>query len=187
MKKLASILIAAFVLCLLPSTFAAAQKTDMVFVNEAAGPAYTVTVSGLDASGSWKKESANGLTFSCNGDFSKFIGVKLNGALLDPSKYTAKAGSTIITIKPEHLDTLPAGKHSVEIMFTDGSVETEFTILAADTTTEPTDPKDKDKTPNTGDDSNPILWLWLGGASLAMLCGMTVIGWKRKRQGTANQ
>ena len=37
--------------------------------------------------------------------------------------------------------------------------------------------------PRTGDDSNMTLWLMIGGASLAMIGGMILTGWKKKNNG----
>jgi hypothetical protein len=192
MKKIAGIIIAAvFVLCLSPQTYAAAGQnggqTELVLVYEAS-PTYTVTIIGLDASGSWNKGTTNGLTFICNGNFVKFTGLKLDGVLLDPARYTAISGSTIITFKPEYLDTLAVGKHTVELMFTDGSVETEFTILAAGSTTEPsdpskppTDPKDPNApAPGTGDNSNMTWWFTLCGVSVFGLIMTFFAGRRRK-------
>ena len=65
-----------------------------------------------------------------NGDFSKFTGVKVDGNLIDKSNYTAKEGSTIITLKASYLNTLSAGTHTVEILWTDDSASTTFTIKA---------------------------------------------------------
>lgn len=42
--------------------------------------------------------------------------------------YEAKSGSTIVTLKSSYLDTLAAGAHSLEILWTDGSASVAFTI-----------------------------------------------------------
>ena len=42
--------------------------------------------------------------------------------------YEAKSGSTIVTLKSSYLDTLTAGTHSLEILWTDGSASTAFAI-----------------------------------------------------------
>ena len=44
--------------------------------------------------------------------------------MIDKSNYTAKEGSTIITLKASYLNTLSAGTHTVEILWTDGSAST---------------------------------------------------------------
>lgn len=85
-------------------------------------------INGADSN--WTLESSEGLTIRGNGDFYKFTEVKVDGELLDPSNYTAKEGSTIITLQASYLNTLAAGKHTVEIIWTDGSVSTAFTINA---------------------------------------------------------
>ena len=42
--------------------------------------------------------------------------------------YEAKSGSTIVTLKSSYLDTLTAGTHNLEILWTDGSASAVFTI-----------------------------------------------------------
>lgn len=85
-------------------------------------------INGADSD--WIQGSSEGLTIRGDGDFYKFTEVKVDGELLDPSNYTAKEGSTIITLQASYLNTLAAGKHTVEILWTDGSVSTAFTINA---------------------------------------------------------
>ena len=63
-----------------------------------------------------------------NGEFSKFTCVKVDGSIIDASNYTAREGSTIITLKAEYLDTLAEGSHSFELVWTDGSAYTTFTV-----------------------------------------------------------
>lgn len=63
-----------------------------------------------------------------NGEFSKFTGVKVDGELIDEENYTASEGSTIIALKKEYLDTLPEGTHSFEILWIDGSANTNFLV-----------------------------------------------------------
>ena len=70
------------------------------------------------------------LSIRGNGDFSKFAGVKVDGNLVDPNYYTAKEGSTIIILKSSYMNTLSAGTHTFEILWTDGSASTTFTINA---------------------------------------------------------
>ena len=73
--------------------------------------------------------------------------------------------------------------HTAALVFTDGSVETEFTIIPADVTPDPKDPNGK--TPDTGDNSNPALWLLLGSVSFVLLGGLIITERKRKRRSTA--
>ena len=116
------------------------------------------------ANSSWTLGSSEGLTIRGAGEFSKFTGVKVDGNLLDQNNYTAKEGSTIITLKASYLNTLGAGSHTAQILWTDGSAGTTFTINAN------TSGK-KDNVPKTGDNT-PVAWLFilagLSGAGLVL-------------------
>lgn len=138
---------------------------------------------------SWTLGSSEGLTIRGNGEFSKLVGVKQDGSLLDRINYTAREGSTIITLNASYLNTLAIGTHTVEILWTDGSADTVFTIHAdtsgnrdntqntnvilPDSSTLPDSTDRKDDVPKTGD-STPAVWLFvlagLSGAGL-MLTG----------------
>jgi hypothetical protein len=129
MKKTTCFVIAAaLILCLSPPIYAAASagaQVELSFTYTPAEPGYIVEVSGT-----WFRGSQIGLTATCNAEFSKFIGVKVDGILLDADMYIAASGSTVITLKPEYLMTLDIGEHSIQLLFTDGSVQTWFTIKA---------------------------------------------------------
>ena len=115
------------------------------------------------ANSSWIYGSDEGLTIRGNGEFSRFTGVRVDGRLLDQSNYTAREGSTIITLKTSYLNTLEAGTHTVEILWADGSASTIFIINASAF-------DKKDDVPKTGD-SMPLIWLFV----LAGLSGTGLI------------
>jgi len=94
----------------------------------------------------YTKGSSEGLTFTFNGPFSKFIGIKVNGYEVAEQYYDAKAGSTIITLKQSYLKNLTARKHTITVLYTDGEATAEFTVQA------------KATTPATGDDSGIMIW-----------------------------
>ncbi len=104
--------------------------TDLTMTPQASGmsPDYKITEG---ANGSWRRNSDGSLKFVANGDFSKFVGVKIDGVLIDPDNYTAVSGSTEITLKKEFLDTLSVGKHTLTVVYSDGECSTEFKIKAA--------------------------------------------------------
>ena len=77
---------------------------------------------------SYALQSGSSLTVRGNGDFSKFTGIKVDGVQIGAENYEAKSGSTIVTLKSSYLDTLTAGTHSLEILWTDGSASAAFTI-----------------------------------------------------------
>ena len=116
------------------------------------------------ANSSWTLGSSEGLTIRGAGEFSKFTGVKVDGNLLDQNNYTSKEGSTIITLKASYLNTLGAGSHTAQILWTDGSAGTTFTINANAS-------GKKDNVPKTGDHT-PVAWLFilagLSGTGLAL-------------------
>ena len=60
--------------------------------------------------------------------FAKFKGLKIDGTLIDESNYLKEERSTIITLKPEYLDTLAVGEHEMTIAYVDGEVSTNFTV-----------------------------------------------------------
>ena len=97
------------------------------------------------ANGKWDKTSKAGLEFISNGDFDKFEEVKVDGKTIDKKHYSAKAGSTIVTLKDSLLSTLGKGDHSLTLVFEDGKVETKFTIL------------EKETLPKTGDAVYPTM------------------------------
>ncbi|MBQ3488132.1 MAG: hypothetical protein IJA71_07590, partial [Clostridia bacterium] len=69
----------------------------------------------------WIRYSEGGLSFTANGAFSKFTGVKVDGKVLDPENYTAEEGSTVVTLKESWLDRQRNGKHTIQLTYTDGA------------------------------------------------------------------
>lgn len=119
-------------------------------------PEYTITKGG-DAK--WTLKSTKTLSFTASGDFDKFVGVSVDGKRISESQYTAKKGSTVITLKSAYLNTLKTGEHTITIHFDDGKAEASFTVLKAS----------DDTNPNTGD--NIHLWAALLFVSLTGLAG----------------
>ena len=133
------------------------------------------------ANSDWKQNTEETITIRGNGDFSKFVGVKIDGNTIDAKNYTAKEGSTIITLTTDYLKTLSIGTHTFEIVWTDGSASTNFTVSKNDSGSETAKDDDKNKNddsgsqtgdnhhitaPQTGDNSHLTLWISLLGASL---------------------
>ena len=133
------------------------------------------------ANSDWKQNTEETITIRGNGDFSKFVGVKIDGNTIDAKNYTAKEGSTIITLTTDYLKTLSIGTHTFEIVWTDGSASTNFTVSKNNSGSETRKDDDKNKNddsgsqtgdnhhitaPQTGDNSHLTLWISLLGASL---------------------
>ncbi len=62
----------------------------------------------------------------------KFMDVLMDGIYINPSNYTVKEGSTIITFYENYLRTLQEGEHIIKVDFTDGYADTMLTILSSD-------------------------------------------------------
>ena len=138
------------------------------------------------ANGSWTQNSDGTLTVRANGEFSKFTGVKVDGKLIDRENYTAKSGSTIVTLSKDYLATLSVGNHSLTVVFNDGECSTNFTVKAVGDNNPGTNPgttvtpDNTTNNPQTGDHSGIVLavvvLLVSGGA-------LTVLGIAKKKAG----
>ena len=161
------------------------------------------------ADSSWTENTDGSLAIRGSGAIAKFLRVLVDGTVVDPSNYTVTEGSTIITFKPEFLKTLPEGSHTFEIVWTDGTASTNFTVAKntsgnnggnnnngnnnsnnnsnndgssnnAGSNADATDTTIK--APKTGDTSNDALWVvLLAVASVAGLSGFAEILVRRKK------
>ena len=154
-----------------PATSTPAASTTTAPASSAAAAPAQVTYDILDGAGSsWTQNTDGSLAIRGSGEISKFREVKVDGVTVDPVNYTVTEGSTIITFKPEYLKSLSAGKHSFELVWTDGTAATNFTVA------ENTD--QSAKSPKTGEDFSMALCTALLMVSCAGLAGMLA---KRKR------
>lgn len=130
------------------------------------------------ANGTFTIGSDGNLVIIGDGAYSKFKEVKVDGVVIAGANYTVTEGSTIITLKSDYLKGLKTGNHTFELVWTDGSVATTFTVKEAVTeeATSTTDTQ-KDEVPKTGDHS-PIVWLFV----LVMVSGGTLLCLGRKKK-----
>ena len=156
-------------------------------------PAYKI-IDGAESTWTQNTNTDGSLVIRGDGAIAKFKEVRVDGVVIDVKNYTVTEGSTIITLKTEYLKTLPAGKHTFEIAWTDGSAATYFTV-AGSTTEE--DNKVEDNTIDdkkaednnvensrsdvdsnaslkTGDTTDIRLWLILLMSALTIMTGLTV-------------
>lgn len=156
------------------------------------------------ANGSWNQNTDGGsLRIRGNGEYSKFQNVKVDGNIIDSKNYTVSEGSTIIELHADYLKTLSEGSHTFEIVWTDGSAGTGFTVArntsgsnntgsnntgnndnndstdnsAAAAPTAAATAQELDKVPATGDASG--IWIALFVVSAVGLAAMLV---RRKKQ-----
>ena len=154
-----------------PATSTPAASTTTAPASSAAAAPAQVTYDILDGAGSsWTQNTDGSLAIRGSGEISKFREVKVDGVTVDPVNYTVTEGSTIITFKPEYLKSLSAGNHSFELVWTDGTASTNFTVA------ENTD--QSAKSPKTGEDFSMALCTALLMVSCAGLAGIFT---KRKR------
>lgn len=156
-------------------------------------PAYKI-IDGAESIWTQNTNTDGSLVIRGDGAIAKFKEVRVDGVVIDVKNYTVTEGSTIITLKTEYLKTLPAGKHTFEIAWIDGSAATYFTV-AGSTTEE--DNKVEDNTIDdkkaednnvensrsdvdsnaslkTGDTTDIRLWLILLMSALTIMTGLTV-------------
>lgn len=182
-------------------SYGTAEASLLIEYKEAQEPVQPpVIIAG--ANGSWQKGGKDGLSFTSNAAFADFIKVQVDGKDLDASNYTVKEGSTIVTLNAAYLSTLSVGKHTLSIVSANGTATTEFTITAAQTGGDQTGSnqtggdsqtggdntttQDPDKnegavtSPQTGDNSNMLLWVALLFASGVGLFGAVVYSRKKR-------
>ena len=150
-----------------PATSTPAASTTTAPASSAAAAPAQVTYDILDGAGSsWTQNTDGSLAIRGSGEISKFREVKVDGVTVDPVNYTVTEGSTIITFKPEYLKSLSAGNHSFELVWTDGTAATNFTVAEnADQSA---------KSPKTGEDFSMALCTALLMVSCVGLAGMFV-------------
>ena len=149
------------------STPATSTPAALTTAAPAASAPAQVTYDILDGAGSsWTQNTDGSLAIRGSGEISKFREVKVDGVTVDPVNYTVTEGSTIITFKPEYLKSLSAGNHSFELVWTDGTAATNFTVAEnADQSV---------KSPKTGEDFSMALCTALLMVSCAGLAGIFV-------------
>ena len=79
----------------------------------------------------YNKASGSDVTITCNDDFAKFTGIKVDGSVVDSSNYTAVSGSTVLTLKASYLGTLTDGSHTITFVYTDGEANANLTVRTA--------------------------------------------------------
>lgn len=120
----------------------------------------------------WTKGSSSNLDLTVNrsvDDASAFVlfkEIEVDGAKLNEEAFTASSGSLNASLKPDFLETLSEGTHTLVVKFQDGETpKMTFTVEAESADAEGT----ADGSVNTGDDQLPALWAILMGASLLTL------------------
>ena len=124
-----------------PFTFEPVYATDNNQTTDEPGVEYTI----LEGANQTYTKGSNGtITIKASGDSDKVIAIEIdNGNVIDPSNYELTSGSTILTLKTSFLENSSVGTHTITIKYDDGEVETNLTIVNANS-----------DDPTTGDDTN---------------------------------
>jgi len=118
----------------------------------------------------------NDLIFSCNGAYSDFLKLLIDGIVVASKYYSVEEGSTIITVSKEYLDTLAPGSHTLTMVYTENrSISIPFITTNLPAGSSPTTSTDDDITtkdvPTTGE--SPTI-VFVGFAAIA-LTGVLVL------------
>ena len=92
------------------------------------------------ANSSYVQGSQNTVYFHSSNTFTSFKKVLVDNKEISADCYTATEGSIVITFKPEYLNTLAVGTHSISIVSEEGTAITNFTVQAVPTTPTPSEP-----------------------------------------------
>ena len=74
------------------------------------------------------KKVDNNIKIKLNNNSNNLIAIKINTKLVNLSNFIYQSDSNIIEIKKEYINSLSDGMYGVEIVYTDGSVKTEFAL-----------------------------------------------------------
>ena len=74
------------------------------------------------------RASQAGLVFVSDAQFDTFVRVEVNGTVLNEKDYTLENDGTKVTLKPEYLETLANGKHTVTIVSDAGTASAQFYV-----------------------------------------------------------
>lgn len=80
------------------------------------------------ARATWTKSNSNGMSFRGSGAYAKFRYIRVDDDKVSSGNYTKKSDPTIITLLPSYLEKLSSGKHTLTMVWEDGTAETTFTI-----------------------------------------------------------
>lgn len=118
----------------------------------------------------WIVGDDGSITMVANGSVEKFMGIEVDGKAVDSGNYTVKSGSTIISLKPEYLNTLSVGKHTLTVIYTDGEISGEFEIVK----------NAEASISETSDNSNIAFWIILMFIAACGSTGTMVYSRKKK-------
>ncbi len=137
------------------------------------------------ANSTWNSTSKDDLTVTVDVDCAKFVGVKVDGNVIDAKNYTVTEGSTIINLKQDYLSSLPNGNHELTIVFDDGEASTSFEIKATpnnlnnnandDTKNDASDNSNNVNIPKTDANASNLYFVLSLSILVSVLCGVVIV------------
>ncbi len=76
----------------------------------------------------WNEEAGGEVSYHIDHPLETDVEVLLDGVRVDPANYVVTEGSTIVTFKESYLATLAAKEYEVNILFSDGGIETSLIV-----------------------------------------------------------
>lgn len=136
-------------------------------------PAIITEIVGV-TDGVWEINKSETLSIKVDGSFGEVLEIKVDGAVVNKDSYVVNADSSTITIKAEYLNALSSGKHSITVKYADGETSTEIEVKAVATADKEDTENSDTKSPQTGDNSNTVLWIVIAFVSFAALVALII-------------
>ncbi len=106
------------------------------------------------------------------GTFDKNTEILIDGKALEAGQFTKSSGSLIVELKPDYMDTLSVGEHTLTVRFSDYDGDVNATLIVE---------KAADPAPGTGDTGNLTLWIVIGVVSLVAFLALFLLICKRRK------
>lgn len=81
-----------------------------------------------DNDDNWTTGDSSGIAFKTDANPALLVGVQVDAVEITDSDYTIDGNPAIITLKPEYLETISAGKHEITTVFANGAVKATFNV-----------------------------------------------------------
>ena len=136
-------------------------------------------ISGADSV--YKKGSGKSLTFETDDAKDNLLRVLIDGEVIPLENYTISGEPLTITLNTGYLETLSTGEHTIEIVTTNGTARTEFTIKSSGGTSGTDTPT---VIPSTGEEISYTTQLGalMMIAGVSCLAGLALSKRKKKKQ-----
>ena len=80
------------------------------------------------------KGDSSDVVFRVDGDYDKFTGIQIDDRNIASNQYASWSGSTFVQLNRDYINQMEVGKHTINFIFTDGSVENTFEIVDGSST-----------------------------------------------------